>query len=321
MSGISMSEIDNLKRPILGKSSQIDALKKMILRVAPSKTSVLILGESGTGKELVARAIHELSPVKDGPFIAVNCGAIPETLIESELFGHKKGSFTGAIADKPGLFEAADGGTLFLDEIGELPLSMQVKLLRALQDRAIRRVGGNETIKIDVRIVSATNRDLETAAKNGTFREDLFYRINVIMIETPPLRERTGDIEELALIFFNRFNEKQKRSLEGFTVEALNIILLHRWPGNIRELENVMERVVTLETGKKIQVTTLPPEMLSAAKKAAGIPRELNLRANFILGPINLEQILNEVRIFFKKEALFYTKNDEEAAKKLLGEA
>jgi two-component system response regulator PilR (NtrC family) len=313
-----MAAIDDLKRPILGKSSQVDALKKMILRVAPSKTSVLITGESGTGKELVARAIHELSPVVDGPFIAVNCGAIPETLIESELFGHKKGSFTGAINDKPGLFEAADGGTLFLDEIGELPLTMQVKLLRALQDRAIRRVGGNETIKIDVRIVSATNRNLEEAAKKGTFREDLFYRLNVIMLETPPLRERTGDIEELATIFLNKFNDKQKRGLEGFTPEALAIILTHRWPGNVRELENVMERVVTLETGKKIQVMTLPPEMVTAAKKAAGIPRELNLRANFILGPMNLEKILDEVRLFFKKEALFYAKNDEEAAKKLL---
>jgi two-component system response regulator PilR (NtrC family) len=313
-----MAAIDELKRPLLGKSSQIDALKKMIMRVAPSKTSVLVIGESGTGKELVARAIHELSPMKDGPFIAVNCGAIPETLIESELFGHKKGSFTGAIADKPGLFEAADSGTLFLDEIGELPLTMQVKLLRALQDRAIRRVGGNETIKIDVRIVSATNRNLEEAAKKGTFREDLYYRLNVIMLETPPLRERTGDIEELATIFLNKFNDKQKRGLEGFTPEALNIILTHRWPGNVRELENVMERVVTLETGKKIQVMTLPPEMVTAAKKAAGIPKELNLRANFVLGPMNLEKVLDEVRTFFKKEALFYAKNDEEAAKKLL---
>ena len=153
--------IDQIKRPILGSSPQVEALKKLIVRVAPSKTNVLIIGESGTGKELVARALHELSPVHSHPFIAVNCGAIPETLIESELFGHKKGSFTGAIADKPGLFEAADGGTLFLDEIGELAMSMQVKLLRALQDRSIRRVGGNETIKVDVRIVAATNRNLE----------------------------------------------------------------------------------------------------------------------------------------------------------------
>ncbi len=313
------SPIDQIKRPILGQSPQVDALKKMIVRIAPSKTNVLIIGESGTGKELVARALHELSPVKDGPFIAVNCGAIPETLIESELFGHKKGSFTGAIADKPGLFEAADGGTLFLDEIGELPLSMQVKLLRALQDRAIRRVGGNDTIKIDVRIVAATNRNLEEAAAKGTFREDLYYRLNVIMLETPPLRQRAGDIEELASIFLKKFAEKQKRTIEGFSSDALNIILSHRWPGNVRELENVMERVVTLEATNQIQAATLPPEMVVAARKAAGVPRELVLRANFMLGSIDLEKILDDVRAFYKREALLYSKNDEEAAKKLLG--
>ncbi len=313
-----MASIDDIKRPLLGKSPQIDLLKKMIVKVSPAKTSVLITGESGTGKELVARAIHEMSPEKDEAFIAVNCGAIPENLIESELFGHKKGSFTGAIADKPGLFEAANGGTLFLDEIGELPLHMQVKLLRALQDRAIRRVGGNDTIKIDARIVAATNRDLDAGVKNGTFREDLYYRLNVIMLETPPLRQRVGDIEELAMIFFNKFNEKQKRGLEGFTPEALEVILSHRWPGNVRELENVMERVVTLETGKKIQVTTLPPEMITAVRKAAGVPRELVLRAQFALGAIDIDQIQQSVYDFYKREALLYTKNNEEAALKLL---
>ena len=313
-----MITIDELKRPILGTSPQVAALKKMIVRVAPSKTNILIIGESGTGKELVARALHELSPIHGGPFIAVNCGAIPETLIESELFGHKKGSFTGAIADKPGLFEAADGGTLFLDEIGELPLTMQVKLLRSLQDRSIRRVGGNDTIKIDVRIVAATNRNLEEAVKKGTFREDLYYRLNVIMLETPPLRERVGDIEELAFIFLKKFTDKQKRDLKGFTPEALEVILSHRWPGNVRELENIMERVVTLEGTNEIQVSTLPPEMILAVRKAAGIPRELILRPNFMLGPIELEKILEDVRKFYRREALLYTKNNEEAAKKLL---
>lgn len=313
-----MLDIDSIKRPLLGTSPQIQALKKMITRVASSKTNILIIGESGTGKELVARALHELSPVHGGPFIAVNCGAIPETLIESELFGHKKGSFTGAVAEKPGLFEAADGGTLFLDEIGELPLSMQVKLLRALQDRAIRRVGGNETIKIDVRIVAATNRNLEEAVKKGTFREDLYYRLNVIMLETPPLRERVGDIEELAAIFLKKFNEKQKRSITGFSAAAFDVILSHRWPGNVRELENIMERVVTLESTEQIQVGTLPPEMILAVRKAAGIPRELPLRANFALGPIELEKVLEEVRMFYRREALLYTKNNEEEAKKLL---
>jgi two-component system response regulator PilR (NtrC family) len=310
--------IEALKRPILGKSPQIDALRKMIERVAPSKTNVLIIGESGTGKELVARALHELSPVKDGAFVAVNCGAIPESLIESELFGHKKGSFTGAIADKPGLFEVADGGTLFLDELGELPLQMQVKLLRAIQDRAIRRVGGNDTIKIDVRIVAATNKNLEEGVKKGTFREDLYYRLNVIMLETPPLRNRVGDIEDLIQVFFKRFNEKQKRELQGFTPETMEVLLSYSWPGNIRELENVMERVVTLESGKLIQVSTLPPEMVHAVRKAAGIPRELVLRANFALGPVDLEQVLEEVRAFYLKEAMVYSKNDKPLAKSLL---
>ncbi len=315
-----MADIDEIKRPILGNSPKVEMLKKMIERVAASKTNVLIIGESGTGKELVARALHDLSPVKNGPFVAVNCGAIPETLIESELFGHKKGSFTGAVAEKPGLFETADGGTLFLDEIGELPLTMQVKLLRALQDRAIRRVGGNETIKIDVRIVAATNKNVEEAVKKGTFREDLYYRLNVILIETPPLRERVGDIEFLADVFLKKFNDKQKRNLGGFTPEALEVILAHRWPGNVRELENIMERVVTLEPTEKIQVSTLPPEMIAAVRKAAGVPRELTLRANFALGPIELEKALNEVRAFYRREALLYTKNDEELAKKLLVE-
>jgi two-component system response regulator PilR (NtrC family) len=313
-----MAAIDQIQRPILGNSPQVAALKKMIERVAPSKTNILIIGESGTGKELVARALHELSPVKAGPFVAVNCGAIPESLIESELFGHKKGSFTGAIADKQGLFEVADGGTLFLDELGELPLTMQVKLLRALQDRAIRRVGGNENIKIDVRIVAATNKNLEEGVKKGTFREDLYYRLNVIMLETPPLRTRAGDIEELAQVFLKKFNEKQKRSLVGFAPEALEVILSHRWPGNIRELENVMERVVTLEGSDRIQVATLPPEMVLAARKAAGIPRELILRANFALGPVKLDEVYAEVKKFYEREALLYSKNDSEAAKKLL---
>ncbi len=314
-----MTDINSIKRPLLGKSPQIDALKKMIVRIAPSKTNVLIIGESGTGKELVARAIHDLSPMKDEVFVAVNCGAIPENLIESELFGHKKGSFTGAIVDKQGLFEVATQGTLFLDEIGELPLQMQVKLLRALQDRTIRRVGGNETIKVDARIVAATNKNLEEAVKKGTFREDLYYRLNVIMLETPPLRERAGDIEELATIFLNKFNEKQKRGLEGFTPEALEVILSHKWPGNVRELENVMERVVTLETTKKIQTVTLPPEMITAVRKLSGVPREMILRANFMMGPIDLEKIIQDVRDFYEREANLYSKGNKEEAAKLLG--
>ena len=313
-----MAAIDDIKRPLLGDSPQIDSLKRMIEKVAPAKTNILIIGESGTGKELVARALHDLSPVKADVFVAVNCGAIPENLIESELFGHKKGSFTGAVSDKPGLFEVASSGTLFLDEIGELPLTMQVKLLRAIQDRAIRRVGGNDTIKIDVRIIAATNRNLEEAVAKGTFREDLYYRLNVIMLETPPLRERAGDIEMLANIFLKKFNDKQKRSITGFAPDTLEVILKHRWPGNVRELENVMERVVTLEPTDCIQIATLPPEMVSAAKKQAGIPREMILRPNFLLGPIDLDKLVEDVRQFYLREALLYTKNNEEAARKLL---
>ncbi len=313
-----MAAIDQIKRPLLGKSPQVAALKKMIERVAPSKTNVLIIGESGTGKELVARALHELSAVKDGPFVAVNCGAIPETLIESELFGHKKGSFTGAVADKEGLFQVADGGTLFLDEVGELPLTMQVKLLRSLQDRTIRRVGGNENIKIDVRIVAATNRNLEDAVKKGTFREDLYYRLNVILLETPPLRTRSGDVEELASVFLKRFNEKHQRHLEGFTPEALEVILAHRWPGNIRELENVMERVSTLESGSKIQVGTLPPEMVLSARKEAGKLRELVLKADFTLGPVEMAEVIEQVRAFYRAQALVFAKGDPERALELI---
>lgn len=315
---MSMAAIDEIKRPLLGKSPQVAALKKMIERVAPSKTNVLIIGESGTGKELVARALHELSPVKAGPFVAVNCGAIPETLIESELFGHKKGSFTGAVGDKEGLFQVADGGTLFLDEVGELPLTMQVKLLRALQDRAIRRVGGNENIKIDVRIVAATNRNLEEAVKKGTFREDLYYRLNVILLETPPLRTRAGDVAELAQYFLKRFNEKHKSQVEGFSPEALEVLLAHRWPGNIRELENVMERVCTLESSTSIQITTLPPEMVLAARKELGKPRELILKADFSLGPIQLSEVIRQVEEFYMREAMLVLKGDTDRLPELI---
>jgi two-component system response regulator PilR (NtrC family) len=198
----------SFSRPILGESASIKALINLILKVGPTKANLLVIGESGTGKELVARMIHECGPLRDKPFIPVNCGAIPETLIESEMFGHKKGSFTGAVADKMGLFEAANGGTLFLDEVGELPLSMQVKLLRSIQERVIRRVGGNDDIRIDVRIIAATNRDLEAAVKKGTFREDLYYRLNVILIKTPPLRDRAGDVRLLASAFLEKFSKK-----------------------------------------------------------------------------------------------------------------
>src|SRR5271156_5979971 len=208
-------------KKIIGEAPVVKELLDMIRRVAPSRTNVLVIGESGTGKELVARMIHDSSLLKDKPFVPVNCGAIPENLIESELFGHKRGSFTGAVQDKVGLFEVAGGGTLFLDEVGELPLGMQVKLLRAIQERVIRRVGGNDDIKVDVRVIAATNRDLEAAVAQGTFREDLYYRLNVILIKTPPLRDRKSDIPMLAEHFLKKVSTKYKKTFEGFEPEVM----------------------------------------------------------------------------------------------------
>ncbi|HEY3308655.1 MAG TPA: sigma-54 dependent transcriptional regulator [Desulfuromonadaceae bacterium] len=231
---------------IIGFSPKMKEIFGLIQKVAPSSSSVMILGESGTGKELVARAIHTNSPRKGKPFVAVNCGAIPETLIESELFGHKKGSFTGASADRPGLFEQAEGGTLFLDEIGELPLLMQTKLLRVLQEREFRRVGDSIVRKVDVRIISASNRDLNSQVKEGDFREDLFYRINVVQIILPPLRERIEDIPSLVESFYHKFSSNPSKG-DVITPAALKLLMNYRFPGNIRELENIVERSLILD--------------------------------------------------------------------------
>ncbi len=220
----------------------------MIEQVAPSKASVLITGESGTGKELVAQAIHEHSPRAAAPFVKLHCAALAETLLESELFGHEKGSFTGAVGRREGRFKQADGGTLFLDEIGEISPAIQVKLLRFLQERTFERVGGNETIKVDVRIIAATNRDLAGEVAAGKFREDLFYRLNVVNIDMPPLRARPSDLLPLANHFLARFAKENGKRIEGFAEDALARITSYRWPGNIRELENVIERAVVLVT-------------------------------------------------------------------------
>jgi len=303
---------------ILGKSRQVEQLKKMIERVAPTKSSVLIIGESGTGKELVARELHDQSELKTRPFVPVNCGAIPETLIESELFGHKKGSFTGAVADKPGLFEAAHGGTLFLDEVGEIPLSMQVKLLRALQERVIRRVGSNDDIKIDVRIIAATNRNLENAVKQGTFREDLYYRLNVILLETPPLRDRKGDVTLLAESFLKKFCKKFSKELEGFEPEALAALEAHSWPGNVRELENVIERAVALEGSPKISMSSLEG-VLVASNPAGKVDRASGVEfPDFSRGPVSLEGFLGRVEREIIQRALVHAKGSEEQAARLL---
>jgi two-component system response regulator GlrR len=225
--------------------------------VAQSEASVFIQGASGTGKELLARAIHRASRRSQGPFVAVNCAAIPENLLESELFGHRKGSFTGASYDHKGLIPAADQGTLFLDEIGDMPFALQAKLLRVLQDREVRAVGATQGAPVDVRIISATHRDLDAQMKEGRFREDLYYRLNVVSVETPPLRDRKDDIPELAEFFVKRFAGELKKRVEGISPDAQKLLSRHNWPGNIRELENVIERAVLLADGPLVHVTDL----------------------------------------------------------------
>ncbi len=241
---------------------------ELIHKVAPTRTTVLLTGESGTGKELVARAIHARGPRAEAPFVAINCGAIPETLIESELFGHTKGSFTGAVADKPGLFELAGQGTVFLDEIGEVPLSMQVKLLRVLQERKQRRVGGAADISVDCRVIAATNRDLAVEIQQGRFREDLYFRLNVIQIHLPALRERRHDIPMLVDAFIGKFAEQQGSPVRTAIPEVMRVLMAWHWPGNVRELENVIERGVTLASGELIELDVLPPVLKNGPSAA-----------------------------------------------------
>ncbi len=245
---------------LIGKSKVMQEVFTMIRKVASSPVKILISGESGTGKELVARAIHYNSERRDGPFVPINCGAIPENLLESELFGHEKGSFTGAIRQKPGLFETAAGGTLFLDEIGELPTMMQVKLLRVLQENEFRRVGGNKDIKTDVRVLAATNRHLEEAVTAGTFREDLYYRFNVIRIDLPPLRQRREDIPVMVDFFWERFTGQKGVKV---TEDAMRRLIDYSWPGNVRELENVIERAMVLGHDNVITLDCLPPNLVT----------------------------------------------------------
>src|SRR5579859_3708966 len=251
-----------LKRTIIGDSPATKGMVRMILKVAPTAHTVLILGESGTGKELVAREIHRHSPRHNQPFLAVNCAALTETLLESELFGHEKGAFTDAHQQKKDLFERANRSTLFLDEIGDTTLALQAKILRALQEREIMRVGGTEAIKVDVRIITATNRNLEQMLKEGRFREDLYYRLKVIPIVCPPLRERREDIEALALHFLRRAALTSGRKLSGIAPDALQALRACPWPGNIRQLEWAIERAVLLGEGEEVRIEDLPPEVL-----------------------------------------------------------
>ena len=237
---------------LIGKSPKMQSVYELVEKVAQTRSNVLLTGESGTGKELVAKAIHYNSPRQAKPFVPINCGAIPENLLESELFGHIKGSFTGAVANKRGLLEIADGGTLFLDEVGELPLSLQVKILRVIQEREFKRVGGTEDIKVDVRLISATNQNLEKRVVDGAFREDLFYRLNVIQINLPPLRERKEDIPLLANHFARKYSLELKKEIQGIAPEAFHVLLTYEFPGNVRELENMIERAITLEGSQVI---------------------------------------------------------------------
>src|SRR5467141_1012514 len=246
---------------IVGQSPKMRAIFDMIQTVAPQSSRVLITGESGTGKELVARAIHENSNRAQAPFITINCGAFPETLLESELFGYVKGAFTGANENRQGLFRGAHGGTLFLDEIGNMSLPMQVKLFRVLQEGKVRPVGSNEETEIDVRVIAATNRDLDKAIAAGEFREDLYYRLSVIPIQLPPLRERRDDIPLLARVFLERFRKSMEKPIEGISPDAMRLLESYDWPGNVRELENTMERSVALETGNLISVAVLPEKV------------------------------------------------------------
>ncbi len=278
--------LSTLKRTIIGDSPATRAMMRMILKVAPATHTVLILGESGTGKELVAREIHNHSPRRDRPFLAVNCAALTETLLESELFGHEKGAFTDAHQQKKGLFERAHHSTLFLDEIGDTSLAMQAKILRVLQEREFSRVGGIESIKVDVRIIAATNRNLAQGVKEGKIREDLYYRLNVIPIVCPPLRDRQADLEVLALHFMRNAALVAGRKVLGILPEALEALHAYHWPGNVRQLEWAMERAVVLGEDESVALRDLPPEILQRAPVAAAIPASAPSASAVAIEPI-----------------------------------
>jgi len=282
---------------ILGRSPSIQRVRELVSRVAGTESTVLITGESGTGKEVVARTIHGASRRAARPFVGINCAAIPAELLESELFGHVKGAFTGADRARPGLLEAAEGGTLFLDEIGDMPAAMQAKLLRVLQERTIRRVGGNEEIPVDVRVICATHRDLEMLVQCGDFREDLYYRINVIQVAMPPLRTRIEDVAEFVQVFAAKHGQRMGRTVAGAEPGFVEALSRYRWPGNIRELENVIERAVALSSGDLLQHDSLPPEVTGAAPAGPGDRPRLP-------AALDLEQYLDEERRRYMAAAL-----------------
>ena len=290
---------------MIGKSAELNKVKTLIAKSAPSKANILITGESGVGKELVAKSIHELSPRKDKPFVIVHCAALSETLLESELFGYEKGAFTGADSQHKGRFEVADGGTIFLDEIGEINPATQVKLLRVIQEKSFERVGGTQSINVDVRIVAATNRNLEEEVKNGKFREDLFYRLNVVRIPMPPLRERKDDIPLLLHAFLREFNIENEKNILGFDNRAKAAILKYNWPGNIRELKNCVESAVVMCTGDEIKIEDLP-----ASVREKGEEKVINI-------PVGMK--LDDAELLIIQENLAFCNGNKTKCAELLG--
>lgn len=300
---------ENKFEEILAKSASMQAIFRTITKIADYKTTVLISGESGVGKELVARAIHQRSSRCGGPFVPVNCGAIPENLLESELFGHKKGAFTDAVSDRRGLFEEASGGTLFLDEIGELPLGLQVKLLRVLEDEKIRRVGDTRDVQVDVRIVTATHRDLTAETKAGRFREDLFYRLNVLAIHVPPLRDRREDIALLVEYFLTRNNVRLGTSISGLDSECRRLLYEYGWPGNVRELENTIERAMVLSEGDQLVASDLPDRIREARD-----PVQLQLQS----GELSVKKTMRIIEEILIRRALQKTRGNRTRAAEVL---
>jgi DNA-binding NtrC family response regulator len=297
---------------IIHKSSVMKDIFKVVKQIADSKSTALIMGESGTGKELISRAIHYNSNRKNYPFVTINCAAIPETLIESELFGHEKGAFTNAIEKKLGRFEVAHQGTLFLDEIGELSLATQAKILRFLEEKEFNRVGGSKTIKVDVRLITATNKDLNQLIKKGNFREDLYYRINVVPIVIPPLRDRKEDIPLLIDHFMNKFNVENNKNVKGFNKEAVELMMQYEWPGNVRELENLVERVIALTSGEYIQLSELPLSFKN-------IPKINGLKESVLDGKVSFIQAEEEFEREVILDALKRTNHIQSHAAEVLG--
>ncbi len=306
-------------RNMIGTSKPMIEVYDLIKRIAKTKTSVLITGESGTGKELIAKAVHYEGNRKDGPFIAINCGAIPENLLESELFGYQKGAFTGAITNKAGLLEVADGGTVFLDEITEMPIHLQVKLLRFIQERSLRRVGGTDDSHVDVRIISASNRAIREEIKEGRFREDLYYRINVISIDMPALREKKEDIPLLAEHFREKYAKEFDKEIRGISSEAMEYLKSYDYPGNVRELENILERAVALENTRIILTEAIPSYVVNGPRDIDILRSERDEHPALPSGGIDLEETVEDFEKRMLREALEESSGVKKTAAKLLG--